>query len=401
MSNNLINLSNQAKKCQCGNPHYELNIDRIDIKKGALEDAVSYVGSKQFQNVVIVADKMTYKVAGEKIYYLLNTSTIHATVSIVRPDQQNDVVADETALGQVLLDVPKQADVMIAVGAGTIHDITRMVSYKLDKPFISIPTAPSVDGFNSMGAPIVINGVKTTFQTQAPIAVFADMDVIKQSPKEMIAAGFGDVLGKITSLVDWRFGQIMGDEPFCPLVYKITEEALQSCIDHIDSIASTTEEGIKLLMESLINSGLAMLLFGRSHPASGAEHHLSHYWEMEFLRTNRKQILHGAKVGVSTQIIADFYKNKIVEVMSYAKKNQEPSKRTLLNKLIEHEEQVTHLIEQIIDPKQMKVMIGQVGGKTSYEELGINHNLLEESLQEAHNLRERFTLLYFYNKYVS
>ncbi len=60
-------------------------------------------------------------------------------------------------------------------------------------------------------------------------------------------------------------------------------------------------------MNALIQSGLAMLMFGQSHPASGGEHHLSHYWEMEFLQKNRRQVLHGAKVGVSTILLTTLY----------------------------------------------------------------------------------------------
>ncbi len=37
-------------------------------------------------------------------------------------------------------------------------------------------------------------------------------------------------------------------------------------------------------MEGLIEAGFCMLDFGNSNPASGAEHHMSHYWEMKLLR---------------------------------------------------------------------------------------------------------------------
>ncbi len=122
---------------------------------------------------------------------------------------QGDVIADEEALIEAMLGIPQNADSIIAVGAGTIHDIARFASYKMAKPFISIPTAPSVDGFNSMGAPVVIKGVKTTYQMHSPIAVFADINVLQKAPKEMIAAGFGDMIGKYTSLADWKFSHLI------------------------------------------------------------------------------------------------------------------------------------------------------------------------------------------------
>ncbi len=104
----------------------------------------------------------------------------------------------------------------------------------------------------------------------------------------MVAAGFGDMLGKYTSLFDWKFGSLTAGEPYSQTAADITRNALQMCVDHAESIAKRDEDGIRLLISALIESGLAMLLFGQSHPASGAEHHLSHYWEMEYIRLGKK-----------------------------------------------------------------------------------------------------------------
>ena len=34
------------------------------------------------------------------------------------------------------------------------------------------------------------------------------------APQRLIAAGFGDMIGKITSLADWKLGSILWDEPY-------------------------------------------------------------------------------------------------------------------------------------------------------------------------------------------
>ena len=60
-------------------------------------------------------------------------------------------------------------------------------------------------------------------------------------------------------------------------------------------------------MEGLIESGYCMLDFGSSRNASGTEHHYSHYWEMQLLQEGRPPILHGAKVGVATILVAQMY----------------------------------------------------------------------------------------------
>lgn len=194
-----------------------------------------------------------------------------------------------------------------AVGSGTIHDIVRFVSFKMDIPIIAVPTAASVDGFTSKGAPLIFRGFKNTIQTASPLAVFADINIIKKAPQELTAAGFGDIIGKYTPLLDWKISNLIANEPYNELAAHLTKNSLVACVNHVEEIAAHSELGIKILMQSLIESGLVMLALDFSRPASGSEHHLSHYWEMELLKNDQKQLLHGAKVGVAATIIIDLY----------------------------------------------------------------------------------------------
>ena len=59
-------------------------------------------------------------------------------------------------------------------------------------------------------------------------------------------------------------------------------------------IASGEPEDCEKLMYALILSGLAMQMVGNSRPASCAEHHLSHLWEMEVVN-GPLDALHGEK----------------------------------------------------------------------------------------------------------
>jgi glycerol-1-phosphate dehydrogenase [NAD(P)+] len=242
-----------------------------------------------------------------------------------------------------------------------------------------------------MGAPLVIKGMKQTFQLHSPIAVFGDLSILKDAPRKMIAAGFGDMIGKYTSLVDWKFGQLTANEPYCPLVAKVTKEALASCAQNVDLIADGEEEGIRILFDALVQSGLAMLLMGQSHPASGGEHHLSHYWEMEFLKAGVPQILHGAKVGVTSQLITETYKTRFIEgLQSGAYGELEPLK-----------EELTELVNSIPEPSLIKEMIESIGGDATPESLGVNQQLIDRSLAEAHTLRNRYTILRYMNEHTN
>ncbi len=195
-----------------------------------------------------------------------------------------EIIADERYLMQVFLQLDRKERVFLAVGSGTITDICRFVSHRSRNPFISMPTAPSVDGFTSIGAPLVVGGLKLTYLCQSPVALFADLPTLAHAPQPLIAAGVGDLLGKLLSAADFKIGHILWGELFDEQIYQRTRQAALGCIEHIDEICCGAEDGVKFLMEGLIEAGFCMLDFGNSNPASGAEHHMSHYWEMKLLR---------------------------------------------------------------------------------------------------------------------
>lgn len=393
-----------ANSCDCGNHHNGIPIETILVGNNVLREAAVYLERKAFKKAVIIADEHTFRVAGADLTKYLSETNVGYSTCLLKPDENNDVVADEKSLVQALLDTSQDTDVIIAVGSGTIHDIARFTSTKIKIPFISVPTAPSVDGFTSMGAPLIVRGIKQTFQMMAPIAVFADLHVLRNAPKKMIAAGLGDMLAKYTSLADWKFGSLTVGEPYCPLVAKITREALDICVEKADKIAAVDEEGIRILIEALIKSGLAMLLFGQSHPASGGEHHLSHYWEMEFLRQNRPQVLHGAKVGVAVSLLADVYERDFIQLISEFTKLEDNIKTTdddsIVKNIKENIQEIRAVYGAIPKASQLRELIEQVGGEIMPGQLGIDEDLVLRSLTEAHQLRDRFTALKFLNEVV-
>ncbi|WP_121610888.1 sn-glycerol-1-phosphate dehydrogenase [Mesobacillus foraminis] len=391
----------QAESCSCGNKHFDIPIEEIIVGAEALPKCISFLKEKSFHKAAIIADERTFSAVGERLKAMMEEAGIKSFVSFIEEDKNGDVVADEASLVQALNETPRDAEVLIAAGSGTLHDITRFCSDKTGKPFISIPTAASVDGFTSMGAPIIVRGTKKTFQTVSPIAVFADLEVLKNAPMKMTAAGFGDMLAKVTSLADWKFSHLIAGEPYCPLVAQMTREALDSCIQHADEIAKGDEKGIEILINGLILSGLAMLLFGQSHPASGGEHHLSHFWEMEFLREGRPQVLHGAKVAVSMPILADLYKRELgrllcnwEELDDYIHSVEDFS---YIERIKEFECEINSILEGIPSSDYLRSLIEKVGGATRPEQLGISNELVVQSLNEAHSLRDRFTMLKFLN----
>lgn len=400
MENYIADVMTLSRQCDCGNHHNPIPIEVIKIGNDALKGAAHFIKNKEFQKVVIIADAQTYKAGVERLAESLKEKQIAFSVTILKPGENNDVVADEKSLVQALLDIPAEADVLIAFGAGTIHDITRFCATKLKIPFVSVPSAPSVDGFTSLGAPLIVRGVKTTFQMSSPVAVFADLSLLTAAPKEMIAAGFGDMMAKYTSLADWKLGHVAVGEPYCPLSAQITRDALESCVEHVEDIEACDARGVRILIEALIKSGIAMLLFGQSHPASGGEHHLSHYWEMEFLKQGRPAVLHGAKVSVATILLSEIYKQNFLEWIVNSESIERIEDQEIFNKIRQNLDEMKRIYEEIPQPEMLREMLVKLGGVTTPAELGISEQLVNQSLQDAHHLRNRFTALKFLNEVV-
>mgnify|MGYP001428722040 CR=1 FL=1 len=358
----------------------------VAISSGAIREVAPYLKEQGFSRIAIVADKRTYGVAGRRLEEDIALAGLTVRATLIEPDRQDDVIADEASLIQLILALRQDAaEIVVAAGSGTLHDIARFSAYAVGIPFVSVPTAPSVDGFNSVGAPLILRGEKKTIGAIGPSAIFADLDVLAGAPDAMIAAGFGDMLGKYTSLFDWTYGSLTGDEPFDREVFDRTERALARCVEHVDEIGRRSRQGIEILMRALVESGFAMLRFGQSHPASGSEHHLSHYWEMELLRLGKRQILHGAKVGIACGIVSDLYHRLAEEEPSLF---PEPRR-----------EAIKEAIGRIPRGERIRELLSRVGGPTAPGELGIGQELVERSLREAHLIRpNRRTLLRAYNE---
>jgi glycerol-1-phosphate dehydrogenase [NAD(P)+] len=123
----------------------------------------------------------------------------------------------------------------------------------------------------------------------------------------MINAGVGDVLGKYTALIDWRFSRIVNGEYVCDATVDNVRKALDLVSSNAEAIASREPEAVLTVMEGLLLTGIAMAWIGNSRPASGCEHHMSHFLEMRYIPENRRAVFHGTKVGIGTIIALRAY----------------------------------------------------------------------------------------------
>jgi glycerol-1-phosphate dehydrogenase [NAD(P)+] len=151
------------------------------------------------------------------------------------------------------------------------------------------------------------HGFKTTFPAVAPLMVVADLDILSRAPLRMALSGAGDILGKFLSIADWKIAHLLTGEAICRRIVELEEQALDRIINGANKLSRGSAEDFRALTEGLLLSGIAMQMCGSSRPASGAEHHISHFIEMLY-ETDDRKYLHGDKVGAATVLLADLYR---------------------------------------------------------------------------------------------
>ncbi len=283
-----------------------MHFDVVEVDRDVLKDIPAIVKkSCTGGRVGIICDGNTLEAAGQEIKRYLDMISIPSYICELHP--KGRVVPDESTVNATRDCVSKDTRLLLAVGSGTITDITRFIAHEKQIPFISIPTAPSVDGFVSAISALIVQGLKTSYPANPPRAVVADLGVLMNAPRKMKAAGFGDLLGKTTARMDWELARVMNQEYYCARTAEMVQTAIEDCIRASKLGTMYDERMTRGLMEGLLWSGLSVAMVGSSRPISGSEHHISHFLEMKGLVGAVPEHLHGETVAVGTYLVSALY----------------------------------------------------------------------------------------------
>ncbi|MDR3574298.1 MAG: iron-containing alcohol dehydrogenase [Anaerolineaceae bacterium] len=392
--------------------------------EGALEKLVDYCQTHQLDRFLLVADENTYRVLGQHAEASLKEQGWDIRCVLL---SGGEVVADESRLVEVLVVAGNEQRTFLSVGSGTITDITRFTSHRSHNRFISLPTAPSVDGYTSVGAPLILKSFKRTIPAHPPEAIFADLKTLCEAPRPMVAAGFGDILGKLTAIADWKLGHLVWDEPYSEDIARRVQHALSESMENLDEICRALPHGIARLMMGLFETGQCIADFGNSRPVSGSEHLLSHYWEIKLLQSHRPAQLHGAQVGVGTVLAARMYErlrgldqagaqarlqayvwpdpqDEIVRIrQAYGPAAPEviathqdflylnpQAVQALKQRIIQSWAEIQNIAAPVPSAAQVIDLLEQAGGVTSPQALGLTEEEISSGLIDSHYMRDRF-----------
>ncbi len=428
---NLDDLLGFNVACVCGREH-SVETKKASIQPGALDDLVPFARETgKALTVQVVADRVTQTICGDKVVHLLAKDGHRVSLAIVPDGQGQRPHANEKSL-QFVESTLKSADLAVSVGSGTINDLTKLASFKKGIPYIAVATAPSMNGYTSAIAAIMQRGIKRTIACHQPIAVVADLDILKKAPIHLIGSGLGDLESKPTATADYRLGGLLRGTYYCSAPERVVFAAEARASESAEGLSRGDPESIAALTEALILSGISMKLAGSSSPASGGEHLISHHWDMTAKKEGRIEGWHGAQVGVATIVTATLYEHlrlispsdididaiidrrpKREDIESsirsrYGKVADEVVRETFAKRLSDADlaeelarisnnlEDIWFNLDQVLRPSaRIKEILKAADAPVTVSSLGLTPEHLTRTFLQAREIRGRFTILDF------
>jgi glycerol-1-phosphate dehydrogenase [NAD(P)+] len=401
------------------------------IGAGVLGSVADVVGrSVGDQTVVVVADETTWPIAGKKVQQHIDAAGRPTAAPYLFPPDAYAEYGNVETLREALR-FPDA--VPVAVGSGTLNDLVKRAAHELGRPYLTVATAASMDGYTAFGASLAKDGYKQTMACPAPRALVADLNVLTRAPARMTASGYGDLLGKVTAGADWLVADALGVEPVDPTVWSLVQDPLPRAIRRPAELAAGDPGAMADLIEGLVMSGLAMQAHASSRPASGAEHQFSHLWEMEGLGTDlRPPLSHGFKVGIGSIAVAALYErlvdrdlatldveascaawptlDQVVEAVTAAHTTPGLTHAAVTETLAKHvdRDQLARRLEllrerwpalrerllgQLLPAEGLAAMLKTAGCPTRPAEIGLTASAFRDTYHRARMIRRRYTVL--------
>ena len=407
--NNLL----EGVACECGKYH-TCDINYVYIESGAINHLSEIC--ENYSNVLIVADENTFSAAGDKALSALEGKSIEKVIF----SGKEILVPNESAI-ETVTEKLGDAEIIVGIGSGVIQDLCKYVSFFNNTPYVIVATAPSMDGYASNGAAMITDGMKVTYSAGLPKAIIGDVDVLKNAPIDMIKAGYGDVIGKFSALNDWKLSHLINNEYFCTYIYNLTYEQIKATLNLADGILKREEKSIKALMEALVVIGILMSFAGSSRPASGSEHHLSHFFEITGIINGEGYFPHGIDVAYSTVVTSEIrekllsqpFKDKIYRPKDadYRSKMQKVYKSVadgcieLQNKIgnyktdrsviyKEKEAEIKKILSEAPTAEKIKELLSLVGLNVEEFYTFYSKEKLNDAILFAKDLKDRYTVLW-------
>ena len=373
-----------------------------------------------YRRILLVYDSNTFCVFGKAVRKRIHEAGIAFSEVLFEVREGEVLLPDEQGIERIEQALTEDVEILAGVGSGVINDLSRYVSFHHGLPYVICATAPSMDGYASSVAAMILKGMKATVPAQAPLAIYADPAVLENAPMDMIRSGAGDILGKYSCLNDWKLAASVTGEPIYEELVRMTEKELRQVTEDLPLLSSRDPEALGRLMHSLVAVGVIMSYAGNSRPASGSEHHISHFFEITGIIRKEPYFRHGTDVGYSaylTVLMRDYLAKQdpldfrpgtslaareagiiasygpIAEEILNFQKNGVLNREERLPVILEKWAEIRGILMDQPSPEEYLEMLRTLGYDMAlFRELyGSEH--IREAILEARELRDRYTLL--------
>ena len=273
-----------------------------------------------------------------------------------------------------------------------------------------------------------VNNLKATMPAHSTEVIIGDTDILKTAPYRMTVAGFGDLIGKVTCLNDWELARIINGEHYCENIVTLVRECVAQVIKDAPKIKQRDPETLGAVMNGLVLSGAAISLYGDSRPASGAEHHMSHFWETIIEQRGERPAMHGEQVAVGTVLVlrlieellaanVDFDAARraareydkaawereiravygaaaqaVIDMEAAAGKNDTKARLRRIDSMEKNWDAVCAQLRTLPPAQEIYALLHEVGCPCTPREIGVDKALLKQTFMYCKEIRARYTV---------
>lgn len=272
----------------------------VRVKPGALDRVGIYARRHGFKRVVVLSSSdLQASLRGR-----LETALAAEQITV-----QENVPVSSASFEQaesVFRNLSSTLDAVIGFGGGKALDVAKYVAFLAHVPYFAVPTSLSNDGFCSPQSSLTIAGRRRSLPSAMPFGVVLDTEVCLAAPEILWLSGVGDLVAKLTAVVDWKLAFHARGTPVDDFAALLSDATVFQFIARPVHDA----EGMKLLGTALMLNGIGMAIGGSSRPASGSEHLISHALDASSARPR----LHGLQVGVATYLVSRLQGRNTAEI---------------------------------------------------------------------------------------
>lgn len=251
------------------------------------------------QNLLVVCDDATWVAAGQQLQTILGNDYQVMPHSIGRAPHAKLSHVEPIVISAQAHDIGS----LVAVGSGTVNDITKYAAHQLGCDYICVATAASMNGYSSATASLEVDYVKHSFVAKPPKAVVADLRIIASAPRRLARAGLGDTLCRSTVAADRYISHVVLGTPFEREIFEKLRQHEPWLLANIALLKEGSMEYMHYLMHALLDAGDAMTQVQSSVVASQGEHMIAHTLEMLYGKELR-ETLHGEMIAVTATAMA-------------------------------------------------------------------------------------------------